>query len=92
MILSPEKYQIDNARAICRLLPFWIRGRKTILFLEAVAHPLKSVHITGSGSILRIQTIHSESRRMHSQKEKSFITFLRPFLQEITMLTIMVRK
>jgi hypothetical protein len=46
MILSPEKYQIDNARAICRLLPFWIRGRKTILFLEAVAHPLKSVHDT----------------------------------------------
>lgn len=44
MILSPEKYQIDNARAICRLLPFWIRGRKIILFLEAISHPLKSVH------------------------------------------------
>jgi len=44
MILSPEKYQIDNARAICRLLPFWIRGRRMILFLEAVSHPLKKVH------------------------------------------------
>lgn len=44
MILSPEKYQIDNARAICRLLPFWIRGRKMILFLEAISHPLEKIH------------------------------------------------
>lgn len=35
---------IDNAKLIGRLLPFWVRGRKLSLFLQALLSPLKYTH------------------------------------------------
>lgn len=35
---------IDNAKLIGRLLPFWARGRKLSLLLEALLSPLKATH------------------------------------------------
>ncbi len=42
--MNTNIYRISNARIICRVLPFFARGRKTILFLEAIASPLVSLH------------------------------------------------
>lgn len=42
--MNTNIYRISNAKIICRLLPFFARGRKTILFLEAIASPLTSLH------------------------------------------------
>lgn len=42
--MDVTRYEIDNGKVICRLLPFFLRGRKTSLMLEAMAHPLKSLH------------------------------------------------
>lgn len=42
--MNTDIYKIDNAKLICRLLPFFVRGRKMILFLEAAASPLVSLH------------------------------------------------
>lgn len=35
---------INNAQLIGRLLPWWARGRRTALLLQALLHPLNSVH------------------------------------------------
>ena len=35
---------IDNVKIISRLLPFWLKGKKAILFLSAILNPLKAVH------------------------------------------------
>lgn len=35
---------IDNAKIIGRTLPFWVRGRKASLLLQALLHPIISVH------------------------------------------------
>ena len=35
---------IDNGKLIGRLLPFWARGKKTSLLLQALISPLKSAH------------------------------------------------
>lgn len=37
-------YKIRNSKVICRVLPFFARGRRMILFLEAVASPLIKLH------------------------------------------------
>ena len=42
--MNTNIYRISNAKIICRVLPFFARGRKTILFLEAIASPLVSLH------------------------------------------------
>lgn len=42
--MNVEGYSIDNARTICETVPFYVRGRRLLLFLQSVAHPLKSVH------------------------------------------------
>lgn len=44
--MTTDIYKINNSKLICRLLPFFARGRKMILFLEAVASPLISLHRT----------------------------------------------
>lgn len=35
---------IDNAKLIGRLLPFWARGRLTSLLLQALLYPIGSIH------------------------------------------------
>lgn len=42
--MNTDIYKISNSKTICRTLPFFARGRKMILFLEAVASPLVSIH------------------------------------------------
>lgn len=42
--MNIERYKIDNPTVIGKLLPFFIRGRKVTLFLEAIASPLVYVH------------------------------------------------
>lgn len=44
--MTTDIYNISNAKTICRTLPFFVRGRKMILFLEAAASPLISLHKT----------------------------------------------
>ena len=42
--MNTDIYNISNSKIICRLLPFFARGRKMILFLEAVSTPLIKLH------------------------------------------------
>lgn len=37
---------IDNAKMVGRLLPFWLRGRKMSLLIQSLIYPLISVHQT----------------------------------------------
>lgn len=41
-----NRYDIDNAKVIGRVLPFYIRGRKISVFLYAIAYPLVTLHET----------------------------------------------
>jgi len=41
-----NRYDIDNAKVIGRVLPFYIRGRKISIFLYAIAYPLVTLHET----------------------------------------------
>lgn len=41
---NTDKYNITNSKIISMVLPFYARGRKLTLLLEAVAHPLVSIH------------------------------------------------
>lgn len=43
-MINTDHYDIDNMQTTNRLLPWWLRGRKTILFLSAIFHPLISLH------------------------------------------------
>lgn len=43
-MINVDFANIDNATIIGRLLPFWARGRKTALLLQALLSPLTSVH------------------------------------------------
>lgn len=43
-MINIDFVNIDNAKIIGRLLPFWTRGRKLSLFLQAILSPLASVH------------------------------------------------
>lgn len=42
--MTTDIYKISNSKIISRLLPFYARGRKMYLFLEAVASPLINTH------------------------------------------------
>jgi len=42
--MTTDIYKISNSKIISRLLPFYMRGRKMYLFLEAVASPLINLH------------------------------------------------
>lgn len=42
--MNTDIYKISNSKTICRVLPFFARGRRMILFLEAAASPLISLH------------------------------------------------
>lgn len=44
--MNTKRYDITNARVISQSLPFYARGRKLILLLEAITHPLESIHDT----------------------------------------------
>lgn len=39
-----NKYHIDVPKAIGKLLPFYVRGRKLTLLLEAILQPINSLH------------------------------------------------
>lgn len=41
-----NRYDIDNAKVIGRVLPFYVRGRKLSVFLYAIAYPLVTLHET----------------------------------------------
>lgn len=45
-MINTDKYNITNSRIINMVLPFYARGRRISLLLEAIAHPLKSIHTT----------------------------------------------
>ena len=38
--MAMRDYSIDTARQVCRLLPYYLRGRRMVLFLQAVSSPL----------------------------------------------------
>ena len=38
--MAMRDYSINIARQVCRLLPYYLRGRRMILFLQAVSSPL----------------------------------------------------
>lgn len=40
--------EIDNASLIGKLLPFWARGRKITMLLQAILSPIESIHATFS--------------------------------------------
>lgn len=42
--MNTDIYKISNSKTICRVLPFFARGRKMILFLEGISSPLVSLH------------------------------------------------
>jgi len=42
--MNTDIYKISNSKIICRVLPFFARGRRMILFLEAVSTPLIRLH------------------------------------------------
>jgi len=42
--MNTDIYKISNSKIICRVLPFFARGRKLILFLEAISTPLIKLH------------------------------------------------
>jgi hypothetical protein len=42
--MNTDIYNISNSKIICRVLPFFARGRKMILFLESIATPLIKLH------------------------------------------------
>lgn len=35
---------IDNSKLVARLIPWWVRGKKLSLLIQAILHPLISVH------------------------------------------------
>lgn len=45
-MVNVDFLNISNATLIGRLLPFWARGRKTSLFLQAILAPIASAHAT----------------------------------------------
>lgn len=45
-MVNVDFLNISNATLIGRLLPFWARGRKTSLFLQAILSPIASAHAT----------------------------------------------
>ncbi len=44
--MNADLYNISNSKIICRVLPFFARGRKMALFLESIASPLVPLHKT----------------------------------------------
>ena len=42
--MNTNIYDIDNTKIICRILPFFARGKRMILFLKAIANPLRRLH------------------------------------------------
>lgn len=64
-MINTDKYNITNSRIISMVLPFYARGRKTILLLEAISHPLVSIHIAyKSWALERMIEAHITSQPM----------------------------
>jgi hypothetical protein len=42
--MDTNRYNITDYKLICRLLPFFVRGRFTVLLLESLFYPLSLVH------------------------------------------------
>lgn len=45
-MINTDRFNINNSKIICESLPFYARGRKIILLLEAAAYPLVAIHET----------------------------------------------
>lgn len=43
-MINVDHYDISNIQVINRVLPWWLRGRKTILLLTAIFYPLVMLH------------------------------------------------
>lgn len=43
-MINTDRYNITNSKVICEALPFYARGRKISLLLEAAAYPIISIH------------------------------------------------
>ena len=43
-MINTEKYNITNSRIVSMVLPFYARGRRITLLLDAISHPLQSTH------------------------------------------------
>lgn len=43
-MISVDFTSIDNAKIVSRLLPFWARGKKLNLFMQAILSPIVSIH------------------------------------------------
>lgn len=43
-MISVDFTNIDNAKLIGKLLPYWVRGRKISLFMQAILKPIVTVH------------------------------------------------
>lgn len=43
-MINTDRFNITNSKIICEALPFYARGRKLVLLLEAAAHPIISIH------------------------------------------------
>lgn len=64
-MINTDKYNITNSRIISMVLPFYARGRKTILLLEAISHPLVSIHTAyKSWALERMIEAHITSQPM----------------------------
>lgn len=43
-MINTDRLNITNSKVICEALPFYARGRKLVLLLEAISFPLISIH------------------------------------------------
>lgn len=44
-MINTDRYNITNSRIISMILPFYARGRKIIMFLDAISYPISSIHL-----------------------------------------------
>ena len=43
-MLNTDKYAVDNQKLVSRLLPYFLRGKKILLFLLSIISPIESLH------------------------------------------------
>lgn len=43
-MINTDRFNITNSKVICETIPFYARGRKLTLLLEAISSPLVSIH------------------------------------------------
>lgn len=64
-MINVDFTNVDNARMIGRLLPFWARGRKLSLLLQALMSPIVNVHLSfKSWALERYIECHITAQRL----------------------------